>query len=118
MANVQGDVVSYLRIEPDGVARILDIKGNAPLLVTAATQVISTIRYPAECAGQEVDLEFSYRKQYPIGPLQPGMSTRLGANHFQVITAEWATDQQAVSTEVSKPGFWRKLFRRRPQTQQ
>jgi hypothetical protein len=119
IANVQGDVVSHLRIEPDGVARILDIKGNAPqFLVAGATEVISTIRYPTECAGREMDLILSYRKKYPIGPLGSGTSTRLGPNHFQVLASEWATDQQVVSTELHKSSFWHKLFRRRSQAPQ
>lgn len=118
MTNAQGDVISHLQVESDGGAKILDIKGH-PFLVKAAAELISTIRYPAGCADQEINLEFSYRKEYPVGPLDAGTSTRLGPNHFQVFAAEWATDQQGMTgMKLGKRRFWSRLFRPKPRSQE
>jgi hypothetical protein len=57
------------------------------LLATAAKEVALNIRYPLDCVNQML--------------------------HFQVITNEWATDQQAVTgVKIRKAPFWRRLFHR------
>jgi len=99
MANVAGDIVLHLRIGPDGIPAILRIKGKQErkltrLLSTGAREAALALRYPAVCANRRLDLEFSFRKEDPIGPLKPWISTRLGLNHFQVLTNRWATDQR------------------------
>jgi hypothetical protein len=99
MANVAGDLVLHLRIGADGTPVILGIKGKQKpkltrLLSIGATATVSILRYPSACANQKVDLEFSYRKEDRIGLLKPGISRRLGPNHFQVLTTKWATDQK------------------------
>ena len=99
MANVTGDVVLRLRIGPDGIPVILRIKGKQErkltrLLSTGTRETALALRYPVACANRTIDLEFSFRKEDPIGPLKPGISTRLGPNHFQAVTTRWATDQR------------------------
>jgi hypothetical protein len=117
MANVRGDILVHLEIGADGTPAIISIewkpnpKIDPPgLLATAAKNVALNLRYPLDCANRTIDLELSYQKQSPVGPLNPGISERVGPNHFQVVTNEWATDQQGGTWTVSKRSFWRRLF--------
>ena len=119
MANMSGDIVIRLEIDADGTPAIIGTvwkpnpKIDPPaLLATATKNVALSIRYPLDCANQTVDLELSYRKEGPIGSLNPGISERVGPNHFQVVTNRWATDQQAVTMTVGRKSFWRRLFHR------
>lgn len=117
MSNISGDILFQLEIGADGTPAIIGMKWKPnpeihppPLLAVSAKSVALGIRYPLECAGQIVDFELSYRKKEPIAPLDPGISERVGPNHFQVVTNEWATDQQATTMTVGKRSFWRRLF--------
>jgi hypothetical protein len=99
MANVTGDVVVHLRIGTDGTPIVLRIKGKQDrtrtrLLSSGAKETATALRYPIVCADRKLDLELSFRKAGPIGALKPGISTRVGPNHFQVLTNTWATDQR------------------------
>jgi len=99
LANVTGDVVLHVRINRDGTPSVLRIKGKQDrkrtrLLSRGAAETLATIRFPIACANQTLDLEFSYRKEDPVGPRRPGISKRLGPNHFEVRTNRYATDQR------------------------
>ena len=121
MANMWGDILLHLEIAADGTPAVTSMewkpnpKIDPPaLLATAAKNVALNIRYPLDCGNQAVDLELSYRKKGPIGTPNPGISERVGPNHFQVVTNEWATDQQAVTVNRNKhtdhgwcPNCWR-----------
>jgi hypothetical protein len=119
MTNMWGDVLIHLQIGADGRPAIISIQWKSnqkfdppPMLGTAAKDTALSIRYPLDCASEIVDLELSYRKKDPIGPLNLGTSERIGPNHFQVTTNEYATDQQAVTVKVGKQSFWGWLFHR------
>src|SRR4051794_27092476 len=119
MANMWGDLLLHLEIGADGTPAIISTewkpnpKVDPPaLLATAAKNVVLSIHYPRACAHQTLDLELSYRKKGPIGPLDVGVSERMGPNHFQVVTKEWATDQGAGPMSVGKRSLWRRLFHR------
>lgn len=119
MANVWGDVLLRLEIGADGTPAVTSVEWKPnpkihppPVLAIAAKSVAVNIRYPLDCANHSVDLELSYRKEGPIGTLKPGISERVGPNHFQVVTNEWATDQHALTMKVGKQSFWRRLFHR------
>jgi hypothetical protein len=90
---------SAVAIGPDGIPVVLRIKGKQErkltrLLSSGARETALVLRYPAACANRTLDLEFSFRKEGPIGSFKPGIPTRLGPNHFQVLTNRWATDQR------------------------
>lgn len=119
MMNMWGDVLLRVAMGADGAPSISSIqwKPNPKIqppasLATAAKTAVLTIHYPLDCVNQTVDLELSYRKKGPIGPLDPGISERVGPNHFEVTTNEWATDPGAGPWTVGKPSFWHRLFRR------
>jgi len=119
MMNMWGDVLIHLEIGADGTPAILGMEWKSnpkfdppPMLGTAAKDTALSIRYPLDCANETVDLELSYRKKDPIGPLNPGTSERIGPNHFQVVTNRWATDQQDVKMTLGKRSFWNRLFHR------
>jgi len=119
MANMWGVILFHVEIGIDGAPPVTKMEWTAnpkidppALLAVSAKSVVLSIRFPLECVGQAVDLELSYRKKEPIGPLDPGISERLGPHHFQVTTNEWATDQQAVTATMSKRSFWWRLFHR------
>ena len=99
VANVTGDLVLHVRINRDGTPSTLGIKGRQDrkrtrLLSKGAEETLATIRFPIVCANQTLDLEFSYRKDNPVGPRRPGISKRVGPNHFEVRTNRYATDQR------------------------
>ena len=88
--NMWGDILFHIEIGADGVPAIINMEWMAnpkidprPLLAVSAKSVALSIRYPLECVGQAVDLELGYRKKRPIGPLDPGISERLGPHHFK-----------------------------------
>ncbi len=110
-ASIQGVVVIHTVVGEDGIIAFADYEGH-PLIAFPVAESIMSVRFPANCAGREVNLHLEFRL------VESGAegSSVIAANEWliQRIALQPMVNRDPVGFEIKpKLSWWKRIFRRR-----